>query len=83
MLRQLGAGIMHPWIHLGFGIEFEIEDVVAEALAECAVHEDELGEYYGLVDQRRKELGSKVSGLVVARVACVVLSLVSSLRRLS
>lgn len=51
MRRQLVAGLLHPWIHLGFGIEFEVAGVVAEGLAECAVHADEYAEYLGAVEE--------------------------------
>lgn len=52
MLGKLGAGILHSLIHLGFGVEFEQPAIVAEALAEAAVHPDELGRYYGEIAKR-------------------------------
>ncbi|OJD17364.1 hypothetical protein AJ78_02549 [Emergomyces pasteurianus Ep9510] len=39
MLVRLFAGIIHPFIQLGFGLEFNQPAIVAEALAETAVHE--------------------------------------------
>ncbi|OAX81912.1 hypothetical protein ACJ72_03745 [Emergomyces africanus] len=39
MLVRLFAGIVHPFIQLGFGLEFNQPAIVAEALAETAVHE--------------------------------------------
>lgn len=33
------TGLLHPIIHLGFGIEFEQPGIVAEALAQAACHE--------------------------------------------
>ncbi|KAK5108264.1 hypothetical protein LTR62_008648 [Meristemomyces frigidus] len=38
MLCRLFAGFLHPIIHLGFGIEFEQPAIIAEGLAETAVH---------------------------------------------
>ena len=34
------AGFLHPLIHLGFGIEFKQPAIIAEALAQAAVHEN-------------------------------------------
>ncbi|KAK6354609.1 hypothetical protein TWF696_003751 [Orbilia brochopaga] len=39
MPERLVAGFLHPWIHLGYGIEFEQPAIVAEALAQTAVHD--------------------------------------------
>jgi hypothetical protein len=39
MLSRLYAGFLHPIIHLGFGIEFEQPAIVAEGLAQAAVHD--------------------------------------------
>jgi hypothetical protein len=40
MLVRMFAGFLHPIIHLGFGVEFEQPAIVAEALAQAAVHDD-------------------------------------------
>jgi hypothetical protein len=39
MLARLYAGFLHPIIHLGFGIEFQQPAIIAEALAQTAVHD--------------------------------------------
>ena len=39
MLVRVFAGFLHPLIHLGFGVEFGQPGIVAEALAQAAVHE--------------------------------------------
>lgn len=39
MLCRLFAGYLHPIIHLGFGIEFQQPAIIAEALAQTAVHD--------------------------------------------
>ncbi len=38
-------GFFHPIIHLGFGIEFEQPAIIAEALAQAAVHERWMGNF--------------------------------------
>jgi hypothetical protein len=39
MLSRLFAGFLHPIIHLGFGMEFQQPAIMAEALAQAAVHD--------------------------------------------
>lgn len=36
-------GLIHPLIHLGFGIEFNQPAIVAQALAQAAVHDEWMG----------------------------------------
>lgn len=43
MLVRLHAGFLHPMIHLGFGVEFKQPAIIAEALAEAAVHDSWIG----------------------------------------
>jgi len=38
-------GFLHPLIHLGFGIEFKQPAIIAEALAQAAVHDDWITPY--------------------------------------
>lgn len=38
MLNRLIAGLIHPFIHLGYGFEFGLLGQVAEGLAQAAVH---------------------------------------------
>lgn len=40
---NIGLGLLHPLIHLGFAIEFNQPALIAEALAQTAVHEDWTG----------------------------------------
>ncbi|KAH7071516.1 hypothetical protein BKA63DRAFT_535382 [Paraphoma chrysanthemicola] len=40
LLARLYGGFLHPIIHLGFGIEFEQPAIIAEALAQAAVHDE-------------------------------------------
>ncbi|KAK6356794.1 hypothetical protein TWF718_001135 [Orbilia javanica] len=45
MPERLVAGFLHPWIHVGYGIEFEQPAIIAEGLAQTAVHDDWPGRY--------------------------------------
>ncbi|WWD17510.1 hypothetical protein CI109_101951 [Kwoniella shandongensis] len=42
MIDRLMAGVLHPFIHVGFGLEFGDRVVLAEGLAETAIHQDEI-----------------------------------------
>ncbi|KFY40940.1 hypothetical protein V495_05163 [Pseudogymnoascus sp. VKM F-4514 (FW-929)] len=46
MLARLYGGFLHPLIHLGFGLEFKQPVIVAEALAETAVHDRWLSPFF-------------------------------------
>ncbi|KAJ5851361.1 uncharacterized protein N7529_010746 [Penicillium soppii] len=48
MLCRLFGGLVHPLIHLGFGLEFNQPAIVAQALAQTAVHEDWIGRQFFL-----------------------------------
>ncbi|OJJ48527.1 hypothetical protein ASPZODRAFT_62885 [Penicilliopsis zonata CBS 506.65] len=43
LLIRLFSGLLHPIIHLGFGVEFNQPAIVAEALAQTAIHDDWIG----------------------------------------
>ncbi|KAJ5995633.1 hypothetical protein N7481_002610, partial [Penicillium waksmanii] len=47
-LTKNRAGLIHPLIHLGFGLEFNQPAIVAQALAQAAVHDDWIGREYFL-----------------------------------
>jgi hypothetical protein len=40
------AGLVHPIIHLGFGIEFQQPAIVAQALAQASIHQDYLADRF-------------------------------------
>lgn len=42
-MRHLG--LIHPFIHLGFGLEFSQPAIVAQALGQTAVHEARIKDY--------------------------------------
>ncbi|KAK5164076.1 uncharacterized protein LTR77_010167 [Saxophila tyrrhenica] len=43
MFVRLFAGFLHPFIHLGYGVEFRQPAIVAEALAQASCHDDQIG----------------------------------------
>ncbi|KAF2168955.1 hypothetical protein M409DRAFT_65293 [Zasmidium cellare ATCC 36951] len=45
MLLRMFAGLLHPIIHLGFGVEFEQPAIIAEALAQAACHNNSMGDF--------------------------------------
>ncbi|KAI9822586.1 MAG: hypothetical protein M1827_000305 [Pycnora praestabilis] len=45
MLVRMFGGFLHPIIHLGFGIEFQQPAIIAEALAQAAVHDSWMGKF--------------------------------------
>ncbi|KAL8672730.1 MAG: hypothetical protein Q9168_002820 [Polycauliona sp. 1 TL-2023] len=45
ILVRMYAGFLHSIIHLGFGIEFDQPAIIAEALAEAAVHDGWMGDF--------------------------------------
>ncbi|POR37682.1 Putative nucleosome assembly protein C36B7.08c, partial [Tolypocladium paradoxum] len=48
---RLYAGFLHPMIQLMYGVEWEQPAVVAEGLAQAAVHDGRLGEFLAKVDR--------------------------------
>jgi len=54
MLPLVFAGFLHPLIHLGFGIEFEQPAIIAEALAQTAIHSDWIAGFFALAEQAAK-----------------------------
>lgn len=54
MLCQLYEGLYHPVIHMGFGVEFNLPNLVAEGLAQAASHDPM---YIDVFFQRAETLG--------------------------
>ncbi|KAJ5146419.1 uncharacterized protein N7515_000983 [Penicillium bovifimosum] len=52
MLCRLFGGLIHPLIHLGFGLEFNQPAIVAQALAQAAVHEEWIGREFFLPTEK-------------------------------
>ncbi|KIM99536.1 hypothetical protein OIDMADRAFT_42628 [Oidiodendron maius Zn] len=60
LLARTFAGLLHPLIHLGFGIEFRQPAIIAEALAEAAVHDSRDSNYLLEVEKVATEPSSKM-----------------------
>ncbi|KAJ6020753.1 hypothetical protein N7540_006257 [Penicillium herquei] len=46
LLSRMFGGLVHPIIHLGFGIEFQQPAIIAQALAQASVHQDYLNDKF-------------------------------------
>ena len=64
MLVRLHAGFLHPMIHLGFGIEFRQPAIIAEALAQAAVHDSWIGPFMLGAEKAAASSGSKGEPMV-------------------
>ncbi|EXJ66811.1 uncharacterized protein A1O5_10006 [Cladophialophora psammophila CBS 110553] len=54
LLVRLHAGIIHPLIHFGFGIEFQQPPIIAEALAQAVCHNNFFGPFLLQAEQLAK-----------------------------
>src|SRR5437762_8236436 len=45
VLANRTVGFLHPLIHLGFGVEFAQPAIIAETLAQAAVHSNWIGDF--------------------------------------
>ncbi|KAF9887293.1 hypothetical protein FE257_010288 [Aspergillus nanangensis] len=59
MMIRLFAGLLHPIIHLGFGLEFNQPAIVAEALSQAAVHDDALAKFLFPAEKAAGGLGKE------------------------
>ncbi|KAM6529735.1 hypothetical protein FALCPG4_007863 [Fusarium falciforme] len=46
LLSRMFASFLHPVIHFGFGLEFNQPAIIAEGLAQSAVHQPEVGKFF-------------------------------------
>lgn len=51
------GGLVHPLIHLGFGLEFNQPAVVAQGLAEAAAHDAQIGQFLLCAEKAADDLG--------------------------
>lgn len=58
MLARMFAGFLHPIIHLGFGIEFQQPAIIAEALAQAAVHDNWMATFFVEAEKAAKTNGA-------------------------
>ena len=61
----MSSGFLHPIIHLGFGVEFEQPAIIAEALAQAAVHDCYMTPLFFQSEKAAKEGDSKQSKSLV------------------
>lgn len=50
-MQRLFAGVVHPMIELSYGLEFEQPAIIAEGLAQAAIHRNVMKEFYDKVDE--------------------------------
>jgi hypothetical protein len=55
LFARLFAGFLHPMIQLMFGVEWQQPAIVAEALAQAAVHENGLGAFLIQAEKRAEQ----------------------------
>ncbi|WPH03794.1 oxidoreductase afly [Acrodontium crateriforme] len=61
ILVRLFAGFLHPIIHLGFGIEFQQPSIMAEGLAQAAVHDNWIGDLFWKTEEASKTHRNELS----------------------
>ncbi|EFY93236.1 HypA-like protein, putative [Metarhizium acridum CQMa 102] len=59
MVQRLFAGLAHPMIQLGFGLEWEQPAIMAQGLAQAAVHRNALGDFFDRVDEAARGRGGQ------------------------
>ncbi|MCJ1369866.1 hypothetical protein MMC20_001078 [Loxospora ochrophaea] len=64
MLARMFSSIAHPIIHFGFGVEFKQPAIIAEGLAEAAVHKNYILEYFHRAESQAKSSKSTTKSIV-------------------
>lgn len=59
LLARLFSGFLHPIIHLGFGVEFYQPAIIAEALAQAAVHDNWMAPFFLDAEKAANASGAK------------------------
>ncbi|OAL71353.1 hypothetical protein A7D00_4254 [Trichophyton violaceum] len=57
MLARLFGGLIHPLIHLGFGIEFNQPSIIAQGLAQTATHNKQLETFFQSAEKMARDAG--------------------------
>ena len=65
LLVRMFAGLLHPIIHLGFGVEFQQPSIIAEALAQACCHTNWIGQLLLTAEKKARERGSQKSKSIV------------------
>ncbi|WYZ38873.1 hypothetical protein EsH8_III_000787 [Colletotrichum jinshuiense] len=55
MFQRMFAGFLHPIIQLMYGVEWEQPAIVAEGLAQAAVHKNQLKDFFEATEKRANE----------------------------
>ena len=58
-------GLIHPFIHLGFGLEFNQPAIIAQALAETAVHDARIAPFLLRAEKAAEDLGKPNRKLLI------------------
>ncbi|KAF6808362.1 HypA protein [Colletotrichum sojae] len=58
LFQRMFAGFLHPIIQLMYGVEWEQPAIVAEGLAQAAVHKNELKPFFEETERRAREAGA-------------------------
>ncbi|KAL1841354.1 hypothetical protein VTJ49DRAFT_7134 [Mycothermus thermophilus] len=80
LLTRLFAGFLHPLIQLMYGIEWAQEAVVAEGLAQAAVHSGEIGEYLLAAEELARKQQQQQQQTQESERGESILSLLNSVR---
>ncbi|KAH6867510.1 hypothetical protein B0T10DRAFT_419739 [Thelonectria olida] len=59
LLSRMFASFLHPVIHFGFGLEFNQPAIVAEGLAQSAVHQPEVAHFFNGIKTAEGSLNDK------------------------
>lgn len=54
----LSPGVLHPLIQLMYGVEWEQHAIVAEGLAQAAIHQDKFGALFAKIDEKARSRSS-------------------------
>ncbi|KAK2057899.1 HypA protein [Colletotrichum caudatum] len=71
MLQRIFAGFLHPIIQLMYGVEWEQPAIVAEGLAQAAVHKNQLKGFFEETERRANET-TTTAGTPMPRIADLV-----------
>jgi hypothetical protein len=64
MLVRMFAGFLHPIIHLGFGVEFHQPAIIAEGLAQAAVHDSWMKPLFDGAEKASKDISGPSKSIV-------------------
>ncbi|KAK0273054.1 hypothetical protein LTR35_012466 [Friedmanniomyces endolithicus] len=68
LLHRLFGGFLHPLIHLGFALESQQPALVAEALAQAAVHSASMSPFFLLAEQAARDRADEPCSKTIAEL---------------